>query len=38
VLKDVDIEKARRGFEAVRKITAPLVAKGKLSERSRPRS
>lgn len=32
VLKDVDIEKARAGFEAVRKITAPLVAKGKLSE------
>lgn len=32
VLKDVSIEKARAGFEAVREVTAPLVAKGKLSE------
>jgi 3-hydroxyacyl-CoA dehydrogenase/enoyl-CoA hydratase/3-hydroxybutyryl-CoA epimerase len=32
VLKDASIEKARVGFEAVRKVTAPLVAKGKLSE------
>lgn len=32
VLKDVNAEKARAGFEAVRKITAPLVAKGRLSE------
>lgn len=32
VLKDVSVEKARAGFEAVRKVTAPLVAKGKLSE------
>lgn len=32
VLKDVSIDKARAGFEAVRKVTAPLVAKGKLSE------
>jgi 3-hydroxyacyl-CoA dehydrogenase/enoyl-CoA hydratase/3-hydroxybutyryl-CoA epimerase len=32
VLKDVSIEKARAGFEAVRKVTAPLVAKGRLSE------
>ncbi len=32
VLKDVSVDKARAGFEAVRKITAPLVAKGRLSE------
>jgi 3-hydroxyacyl-CoA dehydrogenase/enoyl-CoA hydratase/3-hydroxybutyryl-CoA epimerase len=32
VLKDVSIEKARAGHEAVRKITAPLVAKGRLDE------
>jgi 3-hydroxyacyl-CoA dehydrogenase/enoyl-CoA hydratase/3-hydroxybutyryl-CoA epimerase len=32
VLKDVSTDKARAGFEAVRKITAPLVAKGRLSE------
>jgi len=32
VLKDVSIDKARAGFEAVRKITAPLVAKGRMSE------
>ena len=32
VLKDVSAEKARAGFEAVRKITAPLVAKGRMSE------
>jgi len=32
VLKDVNIDKARAGFEAVRKITAPLVAKGRMNE------
>jgi 3-hydroxyacyl-CoA dehydrogenase/enoyl-CoA hydratase/3-hydroxybutyryl-CoA epimerase len=32
VLKDVSAEKARAGFETVRKITMPLVAKGRLSE------
>lgn len=32
VLKDVSIEKARAGHEAVRKITAPLVAKGRMDE------
>ncbi|HEY9064984.1 MAG TPA: 3-hydroxyacyl-CoA dehydrogenase NAD-binding domain-containing protein [Burkholderiaceae bacterium] len=32
VLKDVSVEKARAGFEAVRKITAPQVAKGQLGE------
>ena len=32
VLKDVNLDKARAGFEAVRKITAPLVAKGRMSE------
>jgi 3-hydroxyacyl-CoA dehydrogenase/enoyl-CoA hydratase/3-hydroxybutyryl-CoA epimerase len=32
VLKDVSVDKARAGFEAVRKITAPLVVKGRLSE------
>ena len=32
VLKDVSVDKARAGFEAVRKITAPLVAKGRMSE------
>jgi 3-hydroxyacyl-CoA dehydrogenase / enoyl-CoA hydratase / 3-hydroxybutyryl-CoA epimerase len=32
VLKDVNIEKARAGFEAARKITAPLVAKGRMNE------
>ena len=32
VLKDVSAERARAGFEAVRKITAPLVAKGRMSE------
>ncbi len=32
VLKDADIDKARAGFETIRKVTAPLVAKGKLSE------
>ena len=32
VLKDVSADKARAGFEAVRKITAPLVAKGRMSE------
>lgn len=32
VLKDVTIEKARAGHEAVRRITAPLVAKGRLDE------
>ena len=32
VLKDVTMEKARAGFEVVRGITAPLVAKGRMSE------
>ena len=32
VLKDVSIEKARAGHEAVRKITAPLLAKGRIDE------
>ena len=32
VLKDVSAERARAGFEAVRKITAPLVANGRMSE------
>ena len=32
VLKDVNLDKARAGFEAVRRITAPLVAKGRMSE------
>ena len=32
VLKDVSMEKARAGHEAVRKITAPLVAKGRMDE------
>ena len=32
VLKDVNLDKARAGFEAVRRITAPQVAKGRMSE------
>ncbi|MBC7482307.1 MAG: enoyl-CoA hydratase/isomerase family protein [Rhizobacter sp.] len=32
VLKDVNIDKARAGFEAIRKITATSVAKGRLTE------
>ena len=32
VLKDVNVEKARAGFEAVRKLTVPLVARGRMSE------
>ncbi|QTN24620.1 enoyl-CoA hydratase/isomerase family protein [Rhizobacter sp. AJA081-3] len=32
VLKDVSIDKARAGHEAVRKVTAPLVAKGRMDE------
>ena len=32
VLKDVGIDKARAGFEAVRKLTVPLVARGRMSE------
>ncbi len=32
VLKDVSLEKARAGFEAVRGITAPLVSKGRMNE------
>jgi 3-hydroxyacyl-CoA dehydrogenase/enoyl-CoA hydratase/3-hydroxybutyryl-CoA epimerase len=32
VLKDVSIDKARAGFEAVRAITAPAVAKGRMTE------
>lgn len=32
VLKDVSVEKARAGFEAVRVITAPAVAKGRMTE------
>ncbi len=32
VLKDVNLDKARAGFEAVRKITAPAVAKGRMTE------
>ena len=32
VLKDVSVDKARAGFEVIRGITAPLVAKGRMSE------
>jgi len=32
VLKEVSIDKARSGVESVRKITAPLVAKGRMDE------
>jgi 3-hydroxyacyl-CoA dehydrogenase/enoyl-CoA hydratase/3-hydroxybutyryl-CoA epimerase len=32
VLKDVSVEKAMAGYEAIRSITAPLVAKGRLDE------
>jgi 3-hydroxyacyl-CoA dehydrogenase / enoyl-CoA hydratase / 3-hydroxybutyryl-CoA epimerase len=32
VLKDVSLDKARAGFEAVRKVTAPAVAKGRMTE------
>ncbi|MDE2092357.1 MAG: enoyl-CoA hydratase/isomerase family protein [Burkholderiales bacterium] len=32
VLKDVDLDQARAGFEAVRRITAPQLAKGRMSE------
>ena len=32
VLKDVSAEKARAGFEAVRKVTAPAVVKGRMTE------
>jgi len=32
VLKDVNVDKARAGFEAVRKLTVPLVARGRMSE------
>jgi 3-hydroxyacyl-CoA dehydrogenase/enoyl-CoA hydratase/3-hydroxybutyryl-CoA epimerase len=32
VLKDVDADKARAGFEAVRQVTAPAVAKGRMTE------
>ena len=32
VLKDVNLDKARAGFEAVRGITASLVAKGRMTE------
>ena len=32
VLKDVSMDKARAGFEAVRKITSALVAKGRMTE------
>ncbi len=32
VLKDVSIEKAREGHEAVRQVTAPLVANGRMDE------
>ncbi len=32
VLKDVSLDKARAGFEAVRKVTAPAVARGRMSE------
>jgi len=32
VLKDVNIDKARAGFESVRTVTAPAVAKGRMSE------
>ena len=32
VLKDVNVDKARAGFEVVRRITAPLVANGRMSE------
>ena len=32
VLKDATIDKARAGFEAVRGITAPLVARGRMNE------
>jgi 3-hydroxyacyl-CoA dehydrogenase / enoyl-CoA hydratase / 3-hydroxybutyryl-CoA epimerase len=32
VLKDVSLDKARAGFESVRKVTVPLVAKGRMTE------
>jgi 3-hydroxyacyl-CoA dehydrogenase / enoyl-CoA hydratase / 3-hydroxybutyryl-CoA epimerase len=32
VLKDVNLDKARAGFEAIRKVTAPLVTKGRMTE------
>ena len=32
MLKDVSVEKARAGLEAVRRITGPQVAQGKLGE------
>ena len=32
VLKDLNLDKARAGFEAVRKVTAPAVAKGSMTE------
>ena len=32
VLKDVSADKARAGFEAVRKITSPAVAKGRMTQ------
>jgi len=32
VLKDVSADKARAGFEAVRKVTAPAVVKGRMTE------
>jgi 3-hydroxyacyl-CoA dehydrogenase/enoyl-CoA hydratase/3-hydroxybutyryl-CoA epimerase len=32
VLKDVDADKARAGYEAVRKVSAPAVAKGRMTE------
>lgn len=32
VLKDVSLDKARSGVEAIRRITAPLVAKGRMDE------
>ena len=37
VLKDVSIEKARAGLDAVRAITAPQVARGRMSEAAQAR-
>lgn len=37
VLKDVSLDRARAGHEAIRRITAPLVAKGRLDEAKQAR-
>lgn len=37
VLKDVSLDKAKAGHEAIRRITAPLVAKGRMDEAKQAR-